>query len=113
MQTYTSKATSINSTKAPAVYRMKKAVALMSGKAVIDVGGGKFDTAAPVAAEYGATVAVYDPYNRDAEHNTRTLAGSYSVAVISNVLNVIDNAAARTEKDQERRTQTEQPGRMA
>lgn len=97
MQKYTSKATSINSTKAPAVYGMKKAIAHMTGKAVIDIGGGKFDTAAAVAAEYGAAVAVYDPYNRDAEHNARTLAGSYSVAVISNVLNVIDNAAARAD----------------
>lgn len=40
MQAFTSKATSINSSKAPAVYGMKKAVALMTGKAVIDVGGG-------------------------------------------------------------------------
>lgn len=46
MQAFTSKATSINSSKAPAVYGMKKAVALMTGKAVIDVGGGRFDTAA-------------------------------------------------------------------
>lgn len=41
MQAFTSKATSINSSKAPAVYGMKKAVALMTGKAVIDVGSGQ------------------------------------------------------------------------
>ena len=97
MQTFTSKSTSINSRKAPAVYSMKKAVAIMAGKSVIDVGGGRFDTAAPVAAEYGASVAVYDPYNRDADHNARTLSKIYDVAVISNVLNVIDSPAARAD----------------
>lgn len=97
MQGFTSKATSINSRKAPAIYGMKKAVAIMTGRAVLDVGGGRYDTAAPVAAEYGASVAVYDPYNRDSEHNARTLAGAYGVAVISNVLNVIDSPAARAD----------------
>lgn len=69
-QRFTSKQTSINSTKAPAVYSMKRAVNVMTGKTVVDIGGGRFDTAA-------------------------VLAGSYDVAVISNVLNVIDSEAAR------------------
>lgn len=49
-QRFTSKQTSINSTKAPAVYSMKRAVNVMTGKTVVDIGGGRFDTAAEAAA---------------------------------------------------------------
>lgn len=48
-QRFTSKQTSINSTKAPAVYSMKRAVDVMTGKTVVDIGGGRFDTAAEAA----------------------------------------------------------------
>lgn len=48
-QRFTSKQTSINSTKAPAVYSMKRAVNVMTGKTVVDIGGGRFDTAAEAA----------------------------------------------------------------
>lgn len=94
-QRFTSRQTSINSTKAPAVYSMKRAVEAMTGKKVVDIGGGRFDTAAEVARVYGAAVSIYDPFNRTPEHNAAVLAGSYDVAVISNVLNVIDSEAAR------------------
>lgn len=94
-QRFTSKQTSINSTKAPAVYSMKRAVEAMTGKKVVDIGGGRFDTAAEAARVYGAAVSIYDPFNRTPEHNAAVLAGSYDVAVISNVLNVIDSEAAR------------------
>lgn len=49
-QSFTSKQTSINSTKAPAVYSMKRAVRVMTGKTVVDIGGGRFDTATKAAA---------------------------------------------------------------
>ena len=94
-QRFTSKQTSINSIKAPAVYSMKRAVNVMTGKTVVDIGGGRFDTAAEAARVYGAAVSIYDPFNRTPEHNAAVLAGSYDVAVISNVLNVIDSEAAR------------------
>lgn len=94
-QRFTSKQTSINSTKAPAVYSMKRAVNVMTGKTVVDIGGGQFDTAAEAARVYGAAVSIYDPFNRTPEHNAAVLAGSYDVAVISNVLNVIDSEVAR------------------
>lgn len=94
-QRFTSKQTSINSTKAPAVYSMKRAVNVMTGKTVVDIGGGRFDTAVEAARVYGAAVSIYDPFNRTPEHNAAVLAGSYDVAVISNVLNVIDSEAAR------------------
>lgn len=94
-QRFTSKQTSINGTKAPAVYSMKRAVNVMTGKTVVDIGGGRFDTAVEAARVYGAAVSIYDPFNRTPEHNAAVLAGSYDVAVISNVLNVIDSEAAR------------------
>ena len=53
-QRFTSKQTSINSTKVPAVYSMKRAVDVMTGKTVVDIGGGRFDTAAEAARVYGA-----------------------------------------------------------
>lgn len=68
-QRFTSKQTSINSTKAPAVYSMKRAVNVMTGKTVVDIGGGRFDTAAEAARVYGAAVSIYDPFNRTPEHN--------------------------------------------
>lgn len=97
-QRFTSKQTSINSTKAPAVYSMKRAVNVMTGKTVVDIGGGRFDTAAEAARVYGAAVSIYDPFNRTPEHNAAVLAGSYDVAVISNVLNVIDSEAAQADR---------------
>lgn len=75
-QRFTSKQTSINSTKAPAVYSMKRAVDVMTGKIVVDIGGGRFDTAAEAARVYGAAVSIYDPFNRTPEHNAAVLAGS-------------------------------------
>lgn len=76
-QRFTSKQTSINSTKAPAVYSMKRAVDIMTGKTVVDIGGGRFDTAAEAARGYGAAVFIYDPFNRTPEHNAAVLAGSF------------------------------------
>lgn len=94
-QTYTSKQTSINSRKAPAIYGMTKAIDIMTGKKVVDIGGGRFDTAQDSARSYNAIVSIYDPFNRSEEHNREVMAGAYDIAVISNVLNVIDSKAAR------------------
>lgn len=96
-QRFTSRQTSINSSKPPLVYSLKKAVETMTGKRVIDVGGGKFDTAVEAAKKYGSSVSIYDPYNRTDEQNASVLQGVYDVAVISNVLNVIDSASARAD----------------
>ena len=76
-QRFTSKQTSINSTKAPAVYSMKRAVNVMTGKTVVDIGGGRFDTAAEAARVYGAAVSIYDPFNRTPEHNAALLITVY------------------------------------
>lgn len=94
-QSFTSAATSINCSKLPVIY--KKAVEMIQGRKVIDVGGGRFDNGIEYGATIGAAVTVYDPYNRTAEHNAAALAGRYDVALCSNVLNVIDSKEARRE----------------
>lgn len=96
-QTFTSRQTSVNCARAPAIYGMKKAIEIMKDKYVIDIGGGKYDTAIEVAKKYNSEVSIYDPFNRSVEHNRMVLAGIYDVAVISNVLNVIDNKEARAD----------------
>lgn len=94
-QKYTSASTSINMYRAPAVYGNATAIEYMRGKRVIDIGGGKFDTAVTKAREYEATVSIYDPYNREPKHNAHVMATKYDVAVVSNVLNVIAEYDAR------------------
>lgn len=96
-QEFDSAATSINSNKLPAIYRM---VNFNEGDVVIDFGGGRFDNAVEYIKDKGATLVVYDPYNRSAEHNEQVLAtleenGGADAAVNSNVLNVIKEPEAR------------------
>lgn len=97
-QEFDSAATSINSSKLPAIYKM---VNFNEGDVVIDFGGGRFDNAVEYIKDKGATLVVYDPYNRSAEHNEQVLAtleenGGADAAVNSNVLNVIKEPEART-----------------
>lgn len=96
-QEFDSAATSINSNKLPAIYKM---VNFNEGDVVIDFGGGRFDNAVEYIKDKGATLLVYDPYNRSAEHNEQVLAtleenGGADAAVNSNVLNVIKEPEAR------------------
>ncbi len=96
-QEYDSAATSINSTKLPAIYRMIK---LEPGTVGVDFGGGKFDNAVEYLRDQDVTLCVYDPYNRSAEHNREVLRtlranGGADFAINSNVLNVIKEPEAR------------------
>lgn len=96
-QEYDSAATSINSNKLPAIYKM---VNFNEGDVIVDFGGGKFDNAVEYIRDKGATLCVYDPYNRSAEHNREVLRilrenGGADAAVNSNVLNVIKEPEAR------------------
>lgn len=95
MQKYTSANTSINCKKCPAIYGMKKAIEIMKEKSVIDIGGGKYDTAIGKAEEYNASVSIYDKFNRTKKHNEKVLSINYDVAIISNVLNVIKEKEER------------------
>ena len=96
-QEFSSAATSINSTKLPAIYNM---VNFRPGDVVVDFGGGKFDNAVNYLKDKNVTLLVYDPYNRSAEHNKEVLRilkehGGADAAVNSNVLNVIKEPEAR------------------
>lgn len=96
-QEFTSENTSINKNKLPAVYRL---INIPEGSVGIDFGGGKWDTAVEFIRDLGATLCVYDPYNRTAQHNREMLKtlkanGGADWAVNSNVLNVIKEPEAR------------------
>lgn len=93
-QEYTSAKTSINATKLPKTFSvLDKIDAVKPGHVIADVGGGKFDNAMQWAKDKGATLHVYDPYNRSEEHNEKSLAatanGKSDVVTVNNVLNVI------------------------
>ena len=69
-QEYDSAATSINSNKLPAIYKM---IDFKPGKLYLDYGGGKFDNGIYYVKDLGATLLVYDPYNRSDEYNKETI----------------------------------------
>lgn len=96
-QEFDSADTSINSTKLPAIYKM---ISISEGSIGIDFGGGKWDNAIEHIRDLGATLCVYDPYNRSKAYNKETLKtlranGGADWAVTSNVLNVIKEPSAR------------------
>ena len=96
-QEFDSADTSINSTKLPAIYKM---ISIPEGSVGIDFGGGKWDNAIEHIRDLGATLCVYDPYNRSKAYNKATLKtlranGGADWAVTSNVLNVIKEPSAR------------------
>ena len=96
-QEYDSAATSINSSKLPAIYKM---INLEPGGLYVDFGGGRWDNAVEYIKDKGSTLVVYDPYNRSADHNKEVLRilrenGGADAAVNSNVLNVIKEPEAR------------------
>ena len=93
-QLYDSADTSINVSKKPAGYNeLKKRGEIKDGDVIVDIGGGRFDNLVEDAAEEGATVKVYDPFNRTPEHNAAVVAsvkdGQADMAMSHNVLNVI------------------------
>lgn len=63
------------------------------GTVNLDYGGGKYETATEYLAARGVTNLVYDPFNRDAQHNTNVLrqvtAQKADTGTVCNVLNVI------------------------
>lgn len=96
-QEFTSKDTSINSTKLPAIYKL---VTFPEGSLVLDYGGGRFNNATDWLAEKGVEGLVYDPYNRTQEHNREVVRkvrqnGGADITLCSNVLNVIKEPEAR------------------
>lgn len=97
-QKYSSAATSINSSKLPALFKLVK---FEKGSLNLDYGGGRFDNVAEyLEKEYGATNLVYDKYNRSSTHNKEVLDkvrqnGGADTVTCSNVLNVIAEESER------------------
>lgn len=96
-QEFSSKDTSINSSKLPAVFKL---VHFNPGTTNLDYGGGKFDNVAEYLAQEDVTNLVYDPYNRSQEHNREVIAtirknGGADTVTCSNVLNVIKEEEVR------------------
>ena len=93
-QNYTSKDTSINKGKLPAIYR--KLGNKIQGKRVLDYGCGRYvDHIEEHLNSIHCTPYFYDPYNRAEEENYKwvSMCGFQcdDVAICSNVLNVIDD----------------------
>lgn len=94
----TSKNTSINSKKVPAIF--KKIEWINHGETInVDIGGGKYDTAVEYLKQFGIKNIIFDPYNRSMGENIKTICdvvmyGAES-ATISNVLNVIPQRGKR------------------
>lgn len=96
-QEFSSEATSINKNKVPAIFNM---IPIKPGEVILDYGGGKWDSGVYFVQDKGATLLVYDPYNRSDEHNKQVLAelkenGGADAGLNSNVLNVIKEPQAR------------------
>ena len=69
------------------------------GTVNVDIGGGRFDKATDWLRERGVENLVFDPFNRDQEHNRqvaeRVQSEKADTVTCTNVLNVIDNEQAR------------------
>lgn len=96
-QEFTSKETSINKAKLPAIYNL---VNFPKGSLVIDYGGGKWDNGPQYLETLDCTGLVYDPYNRTSEHNRAVVRecrenGGADIGLCSNVLNVIKEPEVR------------------
>ena len=97
-QTYTSAATSINSAKLPRIFSAVD----MQGLTVLDYGCGRYtDHIRQHVEAQNARYLPYDPYNQPDDVNTKSrahailahVAGVPTVAVLSNVVNVIKEDA--------------------
>ena len=75
---------------------LHKKVKWVPGTRNLDYGGGRYDHATEFLREKGVENFVFDPYNRDAQHNAEVKAGApYDSCTIANVLNVIAEPGAR------------------
>ena len=90
MQKYSSKNTSVNTTRVPAVYNKVHWDKLLKGVKVLDWGCGKdTELTSKMLAKHGLIHIGYDPYWKS--DIDKSIFGSVDVFVCSNVLNVIDD----------------------
>lgn len=79
----------------PAIF---KKILWQSGTVNIDIGGGKFDLATNFVKEKGVENIVFDPFNRDYDHNSKAfekIKQGGDTVTVANVLNVIAEENAR------------------
>ena len=81
-QEYTSKDTSINSSKLPAIYKVLAKHDFIADCSILDYGCGRY-------TDHISAFVKADKYNQSPAHNAEVLARTYDVAVLSNVINVI------------------------
>ena len=90
VQKYSSKMTSINSKKLPAVYKKIDWDKLPYNFTVLDYGAGKYlKHIADFINKKGGAYYGYDKYNQTPEYNRACLSCNPDVIICSNVLNVI------------------------
>lgn len=90
IQMYSSKETSINSTKLPVIFKKVNWSVLPLNFTVLDYGAGKYlNHIADFIHEKGGIYYGYDKYNQTPEHNENCLSCNPDIIVCSNVLNVI------------------------
>lgn len=98
-QRFTSRNTSINKANIPELFS-KIRNKLEPGSVNLDYGGGKFDNVAEYLEPLDVMNLIYDPFNRDEEHNRKVLSilrdrGGADTVTMSNVLNVIETQEHR------------------
>lgn len=92
-QAISSADTSLN--QIPAVFNK---IPWKAGTVNIDIGGGRFDKATNFVKEKGVENIVFDPFNRDYDHNSRAferIKQGGDTVTVANVLNVIAESGAR------------------
>lgn len=88
-QSYSSKNTSVNSKKLPAIYNKIKWRSF-SGQTVLDIGAGKYTQhIKDFLSHWGIYYVPFDPYNCSAEDNLYASCVHPDVVICSNVFNVI------------------------
>lgn len=91
-QKNSSAATSINSSKIPALFNEKVWTAIEPGQTVLDYGCGRYTNHIKKHVEaMGHSYYGFDPYNMDENENIKAMACNPNIVTCSNVLNVIDS----------------------
>lgn len=78
-----------------------KKIPWQQGTTNVDIGGGRFDEGTQYLADRGVENLVFDPFNRNEQHNRRVVerlkSGGVDTATATNVLNVIAEPEVRSE----------------
>lgn len=97
-QTHTSSITSVNAAQMPKTIKFIDHQ-ISPNQVWADIGGGRFDNVKDYFSNKGATLWIYDPFNRSHEENSKAVEhianGKCDGVMVNNVLNVVENPATR------------------